>query len=414
VLSLLNVLLVARALGPVGRGDVAFLTTIAILTSNLATLGVEQANANLTGRRPELRASLATNSLLLALLLGVAAAGAVAGLIAAFPALAGESEPALRWLVLAALPALVLKLYLDYSVRADYGYAYANVAWSLEAITNVTVNGTLFALGLLSVGTAVATWLAGQLLATLVLLAFIVRRAAGFGRPDLGLARHALGFGLKTHAGRIMTLGNYRLDQWFVGAISGSRELGLYSVAVAWAEALFYLPTALTLAQRPDLVRASPAEAARQAAAATRVALLVTLPTAIGFALAAPFLTVVVFGEEFRESIPQLRVLAFGGFGIVLLKLLGNALTAQGRPLRATAGVGVAFVATVALDIALIPPYGGLGAAIASTAAYSAAGLAIAVLFGRALGVGPAQLVPRPSDLRLLGEAVARVRARRG
>ena len=56
-----------------------------------------------------------------------------------------------------------------------------------------------------------------------------------------------------------MLLGNYRLDQWFVGAIAGSRELGLYSVAVAWAEALWYLPTALASVQRPDLVRAAAA-----------------------------------------------------------------------------------------------------------------------------------------------------------
>jgi len=35
-LSLVNVLLVARALGPEGRGSVTFLTTIAMVTSQLA------------------------------------------------------------------------------------------------------------------------------------------------------------------------------------------------------------------------------------------------------------------------------------------------------------------------------------------------------------------------------------------
>ena len=62
------------------------------------------------------------------------------------------------------------------------------------------------------------------------------------------------------------------------------------------------------------------------------------------------------------------------------LKLLGNALIAQGKPMRANIGVGVAFVTTIALDLLLIPDHGGIGAAIASTAAYTLGGATIAVV----------------------------------
>ena len=63
-LSLANVLVVARALGPEGRGTVTFLTTIAMMTSQLGSLGVEEASANLTGSRPKLRGVVAGNSIL--------------------------------------------------------------------------------------------------------------------------------------------------------------------------------------------------------------------------------------------------------------------------------------------------------------------------------------------------------------
>ena len=46
LLSFVSVLITARALGAVGRGDIAFLTTVAFLTAQLSTLGVAQANAN--------------------------------------------------------------------------------------------------------------------------------------------------------------------------------------------------------------------------------------------------------------------------------------------------------------------------------------------------------------------------------
>ena len=87
-----------------------------------------------------------------------------------------------------------------------------------------------------------------------------------------------------------MMLGNFRLDQWFVGSLAGSRELGLYSVAVAWFDALTFLPTALAMVLRPDMVRAQPHEAAARASVAFRITGLITLVFALnylGIALAA-------------------------------------------------------------------------------------------------------------------------------
>jgi O-antigen/teichoic acid export membrane protein len=209
-----------------------------------------------------------------------------------------------------------------------------------------------------------------------------------------------------------MQLGNYRLDQWLLGAIAGPRELGLYSVAVAWAEALWYLPTALAAVQRPHLVRARAAEATRIAARVFRGATLVTAVLALGMILAAPLLTEVAFGEEFQGSIDDLRVLVLGAFGMVALKLFGNALVARGFPLLQSAAIGAGFALTVVLDIVLIPPHGGLGAALASTLAYSAAGLVVIAIFLRTLGGRVSDLVPRAGDAAWFIET-ARERLRR-
>jgi O-antigen/teichoic acid export membrane protein len=414
VLSLANVLVVARTLGPSGRGGVAFLTAIAWFTSNLATFGVQEANANLAGAEPTSRRSLATNSLLFALLFGIGAAAFLVGLIALFPGVGGDSSSGLRWLAFGSLPILVLGIYLRFLVQADYGFGVTNAAWLITPVANVGMNGLLAAFGVLSVGTAVATWIAGQTLATLLLLAHVGRRLAGFGRPDLRLARRALRFGLQSHAGRVMLLGNYRLDQWLLGAIAGSRELGLYSVAVAWAEALWFLPTTLSAVQRPDLVRAAKREAARLSTLIFRAAVVLTLVSSAAMLLLAPFLCVTIFGDEFRGSIIDLRILILGSLGVVALKLLGNALTAQARPVLASTAIGAGFVATIVLDVILIPPYGGLGAAIASSLAYTAGGLAIVIIFSRALASPVVDLLPRGGELSLYWRAVStRLRRRR-
>ena len=395
-------MIVARALGPEGQGDVAFLTAIAWLTSNVAAFGIQEANANLAGAEPRLRRALATNSLILATLFGALSAAALIVLIAIFPAVAGESDADLRWLIYAALPMLVLQLYLRFLVQAEYAFAVANAAYFVPTVLNVVVNGLLVILGVITVGTAVATWVGGQLIATLMLAWYVARRSAGFGRPELALARQALGFGLKSHAGRVMLLGNYRLDQWLLGAIAGSRELGLYSVAVAWAEALWYLPTALAAVQRPDLVRATRGEAMMQTARAFRAVVVVTALLIVITIVVAPVLCVTVFGDDFKGSIDDLRILAFGALGVVALKQLGNALTAQGRPLDASAAIGVAFAATVVLDILLIPLFGGGGAALASSLSYTAGGIVVAVIFANVLGGRVADLLPRAHEVPAL------------
>jgi O-antigen/teichoic acid export membrane protein len=397
-MSLANVLVVARVLGSEGRGNVAFLTAIAWLLASVSTLGTQEANANLAAAEPSSRRSLATNSLLLSLVFGACAVGVVTGLIAVFPGIAGESDPTHRWFTFGFLPVLILLPLLRLLVQADYGFAVANGAYLLGSVVNIAVNGAFAGLGILSVGTAIGVWLGGQALEAAVLAWYIARHLAGFGRPDLALARRALRFGVRAHTGRVMQLANYRLDQWILGALSGPRELGLYSVAVAWAEALWFLPTALATVQRPRLVRADRRDAARQAAAVFRAVTLVTAALAAVMVALAPFLCVVVFGEEFRGSIDDLRVLVAGAFGMVALKLFGNALVAQNRPGLQSLAIGAGFLFTLVLDIVLIPPYGGLGAALASTVAYAAAGVVVGAIFVRALEGRPSDLVPRPAD----------------
>jgi len=84
------------------------------------------------------------------------------------------------------------------------------------------------------------------------------------------------------------------------------------------------------------------------------------------------------------------------------VKQLGSVLTGQGKPTLASLAIGISFVATIVLDVALIPPFAGLGAAIASTIAYTVGGIAVVIIFTRTLGGGFGELVPRRRDLPIL------------
>ncbi|MGO9821100.1 MAG: lipopolysaccharide biosynthesis protein [Solirubrobacteraceae bacterium] len=396
--SLLNVILIARVLGPSGRGQVAFLIAVSTMTALTASLSVEEANANLGGTCRDARSSLVTNSVLLSIVLGLAAGLLVGLLVLAAPVVGGHANRGLLWLVLATTPMIILQLYLKYLLQADYRFVITNLAWVISPALTATINVVLALLGLLTVRSAMIVWVTTNAVPVLILLVAACR-LYGLGRPDPALARRSLSCGLQAHFGRFMGMGNYRADQWVLGAMAGPHALGLYSIAVSLAEALFYVPGVIVLLQRPDLVRAGSGDAAALAARIFRRAVVLSAGAGAALFLAAPFLCVAVFGPQFAGSVPELRVLALGAAGIVALQLLGNAVIAQRAPLLASVADGVALVVTVVLLLLLIPPLGGLGAAIATTAAYTVGGVVMAVIFLRVLNADARDLIPRPADV---------------
>ncbi len=413
-LSFGSILIVARSLGPEGRGEVALLTAIATLSSQLAVLGVDEANVNMASTDESRRPSLASNSIILAALFGGLAIAVLVPLFELFPGIGGDTSAELRWLALAAIPGLILQTYLNFLIRGGFGFGITNVTWFLSPAITFLGNAAMAVAGVLSVTSAFALWIGAHSAATVLLVWYVARRLDGFGRPDLSLARRALSFGVRSHVGRVMMSGNYRADQWFVGAIAGSRELGLYSIAVAWAEVLFYIPTVLVLVQRPFLVRADREGARRRAAKGFRAGILLTAPLVLGGFLFAPFLCSTIFGAEFAGAVDDLQILVIGVFGLLALQQLGNALTAQGRPGLWTIAAACTFVATVVLDLVLIPDFGGAGAAVASRIAYAIGGTVAIVLFLRVLGGPASDLAPRLGEVREYARTLLRVARRDG
>lgn len=413
-LSLVSVLITSWLLGARGRGDIAFWTTTAYLAGQVGALGIGPAASVLGGRHPEQTDRIASTAIVMSVMLGTVAATGAALLVAVVsPEAAGAISLPIKVALASSIPLLIVHVALQQLAQAQYRFAVTNSAWLLPPLVNVVVNLGLAAIDRLTVSAAVLAWVIGQVLAGLLLLV-TVARDYGLGRPSRRLADELIRFGLQSHIARVLLIGNYRLDQWILGALAGSEALGVYSVAVAWSEGLFFLPTALASVQRPDLVRLSARRAGQLAASVFRAGVLLTIPLAVGLVLVAPLITGGLFGAEFAGAAWQTRVLVIGAFGVAAMKLIGNALTAQRRPLLESAAAGLSFVTMVALDLLLVPRYGGDGAAVASAAAYLSGGALAIHLFCRHLNVAPRQLVPGRADISRIRSLVSAARDRTG
>lgn len=407
--SLLNVLILARSLGPTGRGEIAFVIAVWVLTAGLATLGFEEANANFGGRHPERRAALAGNSVVAALVLGGLGAGLVGLLMTLVPGARGEVHLGLLLFALATLPSGLLGQSLKFLLQSDYRFGVTNLAWFASPALTALCNGVLALTGTLTVELVIVVFVVTNVCAT-VILVLSVARQFGFGSPDAGLARECFSFGIRSHMLRLLELGTYRGDQWLLGILAGPYEVGLYSIAVSLAEALFYVSGIIALVQRPHLVRALPAEAAEFGVRIFRRAVMLSAAVGAALFIAAPTLCVALFGESFHESGDDLRILSLAAVGVLAVDLFSCLVIAQRRPLMASVGGAATLLAMVVLNVILVPELGGDGAAIAKSIAYTAGGAVMVVIFVRMFAADPRGLIPGLEDIRWYGRKVREAR----
>jgi O-antigen/teichoic acid export membrane protein len=212
------------------------------------------------------------------------------------------------------------------------------------------------------------------------------RPGSGVARPDRALAREVLTYGMRGQVGGMITLLNLRLDFAILGAMAGPAVLGSYAVASKYAELLRLPGTALTWVTYP-LLAGMPAESAtRQARRLVLPAALVTALGAAPFVLLAGPVIGLLYGDRFDAAVLPAQVLVFG-------MLLGGAagvasgyLYGRGHPGLNSWAFGVGLAVTVLLDVLLIPRYGVMGAAFASTTAYLLTDAALLVMLRRAGG----------------------------
>lgn len=177
-----------------------------------------------------------------------------------------------------------------------------------------------------------------------------------------------------------------RVDQLMLFRMVGAEEVGIYGVAVRLVEFANVIPTVFMVSAFPLFARLqveSEERLERATALSFRAMAWIALPLAAFLFLYARPILVALFGTEFSATTPMLRLLAWSLPFAFANSILYNRLFATGNQRTAATLASVAAVVNVALNAALIPRLGGVGAAEATVVAY---GLVI-----------PAALLAKPS-----------------
>jgi O-antigen/teichoic acid export membrane protein len=404
-------LIAARSLGPAGRGELAAITTWASVLLFAGAFGLPEAVAYFAAADRESRDRVWTTGQAGAVVLGLLVA--VIGWWAiplAFGADDAALAGAIRWyLILFAVPCLGFACAGSWLQGTGSLHAF-NVGRSSLHVINAGLMIALALAGSQSVMYFAGATLVGMTAAWLLCAVFAPVSRLRLARPSLGLAKRMLHYGARVQVGNWSNAASLRLDQLLLSLFAVPATLGLYVVAVSYANVLLTIPHSAAMVMLPEIVERHAAGGARECLQRWyRRLLWATVLGAIAIGLLGVIIVPVAFGSAFQQAVPLLAVLMPAALMLGMNEILSTAFLGIDRPDITSKGELVGLVVTVAALSVLLPRYGVLGAAVASLLAYGSIHVYLARQARIIIGTDLKSLcIPTHDDLAALRRAGSR------
>jgi O-antigen/teichoic acid export membrane protein len=265
-------------------------------------------------------------------------------------------------------------------LQADYRVVRIAVAEALAR--GAAVVGAAVALAAASSFGATVTVIGiGMLLGELAAATVVWGRQPEVGSPNEGLAmlQRSRDLGLTS----VASTTHSRIDQVLFGSLRAEAAGGPYGVAYRVVDAALAVVVAAGGVVLPVLTTASGAVRTSVSRGLTAIAAVFGVAMGTSLFVAAPVLVDILGGDGFESAVPLVRVLA-----VVLVISVTNMPLSQLVIVEGRAGLLLRFsvaaiVLNVALNIALIPRYGAMGAAVTTLVTESLGFVAVAAVASR-------------------------------
>jgi len=409
LLSLATNILLARGLGPAGRGVYALALLVSSIMFLIANLGIGAANVYYVGSRIMSAADAVAHAASLALILGGASCLVTFIVVRLFGSVlfpgVGTTEILIASL---SIPPMLFVYFVQTVLQGLQRFVHFNLVFVLyNALQTILIALAILVLRAGPFGAVVAwtvSWIPA-VLGTLVIARSATPITRGFATRHY---RALFKFGAVAYLSNLTNFFNYRFDAFLVNAFAGVRDVGLYAVGYGMAETVWYVSQAAATVLAPQVARSDAAESDRITASTSRMVLGLTLVLSAALALIAPPAIRLLFGTPFAASVWAVWLLLPGVVALAVAKVLSSYLLGRNKLkvdlLAAVAGL----VVTIGLDLALIPRYGFIGASIASSIAYAVALTVAAAWTVRHSSINVHELLLiTPRDIRMVAGRLA-------
>jgi len=373
---------VARLLLPEGRGLLAVAVTLQAIGVQLGHLGMHTANTLFVARDSKTLPQVFSNTLVISVLFGAAAALFVGGWFVFFSE-ETSLDAALLGASLGSIPlGIGFLLVRNLLLALDQVHVFNRIEATI-AVSNLLALGCLLLFGAVTPITVFAVSIGTSVLGTGLAIGRLRKVGKLLVAPDLGLFLEQFRFAYRSYLSCVFSYLVLRFDILLIRHYGGAEEVGWYAITSNYADKLLLVPGTLGLVLFPKL--ASIVSAQGRWDQTRRVlgpfTLVMLALTVVACAACYPIVRY-LYGVEYLPAVAAFLFLSPGIVALALSSLYMNHFAASGMPFVVVYGPLSGFAANIVLNVVLIPQMSINGAALASTISYGLV-LSIALLYER-------------------------------
>ena len=397
VISLATSAIVARALGPAGRGDYAVAMAIGLIGVQLGNLGLQSSNSYFVAKDRLLLPNVLANSQVASFAVG---GGGAAALGFTFHLWANAPvHGRLLWLAALWIPLGLAYLFSVNLFMALLEVRLYNFVELLNRVLSAVFIVIAVALGARTPEIMFLVVLLALLISVSLALERLRRLCPAQATPSLDLFRKNFQLGWKAYLCCLFSFLVIRIDLLMVKSMMGAAAAGYYSIAGTIADYVLMLPVAVGAILFPRLSGMVDDGHKRaltlKAVVGTGLGLLGLL---VLLGVSAKFVIFILFGRAFAPATAALLLLSPGIFFLGVETVLVQYLNSCGFPVSIVLLWAVSMLANIGANLWAIPAYGINGAAAVSSGSYLLALAGVLwVVYRRRPGVKPMEKQPAPA-----------------
>jgi len=383
-------ILIARALGPAGKGALAFFYAFLMMLVPLGEMGIRQSTAYLIGKKHFDEGDVYSNMKGLYLIM----AGVwtiILSIIFYYMDVFNKYGFKIPIIFLAILPFLLIQNYYKGILIGKKQIEKINYSFLLNKGSNfilLVIFLYLFKFGLLGAGVSA---LIAQILSAAIIIHWVHKYISG--RPKLTQQIYSIMLkkGVLFAVALFIIILNYRIDIIMLDHFQTRQSVGIYSVSVNICELLKELPLTIGLvlfSRSANWNGSDLKNSLEKTAFLSRVVFFAMIVLSIIVAFASRYLIPALYGPAFADSVSAIWILLPGIVVLSVFLVLNFFAAGQGLPQLSIKAFLPAFILNILLNLYFIPRFDFRGAALSSTISYSAATVYYSLLIKRKYKLG--------------------------
>lgn len=386
VLGLGISIMIARVLGPEGKGIYSLALVFSTFLIAFSSLGIGPASVFHVGKRAFSLKDIFGNNVILAVFLS--AIVIFSGLLIVFFFHDLLFPDVKREYLLLALALIPLNLFFNFAIYIILGlqniktYNGIYVFKNLLSIVFIGVALLVFRLGVS--GAIIAEVL--SFLGVSVLLFFLVRKEAdGISfKFNKDYIKKTFSYGSKIYLAYIFSLLHYKVDILLIGILLNPAMVGIYTISCGLSERLYAVSDAAGMVLFPKVASEPDEKKLKEFTPLVfRTSLLITAVLSLLLFVIGPWLIVLLYSDVFLDSIKPFQILLIAAVALSGFRILEMDLRGRGKPIYIAYIAAFSFVLNILLNILLIPNFGIVGAAWATVISYTFSFLVLIVIYAK-------------------------------